>query len=182
MFNSRSKKDIGSVYSFLPHCSEFSVVLLLDCLPIKAREPSYNSWEESWNHPFSKSVGAFRCRMVRRHQAGLKTIPAKWRMNFLVEVNGHLAQWDRLGSTIMYATSDVRVRQICTEGFLDCNHRPGWRVSPDGIDFHVSVTKTSIQVGGFRLWFDLERAGLHQVDLPKIRYARLVSIQICEGK
>lgn len=71
-----------------------------------------------------------------------------------------LAQWDRLVSTIMYATSDVRARQLCTEGFLDCSHRPGWRISPNGIDFHVFVTKTSIQVAGIRLSFDLESTKL----------------------
>lgn len=45
--------------------------------------------------------------------------------------------------------------------------------TPDGINDHVSVTKTNLQDGGHRLWFDLARDGLHQVYLPKTRYARM---------
>lgn len=40
--------------------------------------------------------------------------------------------------------------------------------SGDGISGYVSVTKASLQIGGHRLWFDLERDGLRQVYLAKI--------------
>lgn len=38
------------------------------------------------------------------------------------------------------------------------------------INTQVSATKDSLEAGGHRLWFDLERDGLRQVYLRKTRY------------
>lgn len=45
--------------------------------------------------------------------------------------------------------------------------------SPDGIKGHVFVTKTKLQVGGYRQWVELERDGIRQVYLAKARDARM---------
>lgn len=75
-------------------------------------------------------------------------------------MNGYLAQWDKVSSIAMYGANAVT--EITG---------PTWEFTPDGSNDHVSVTKTNLQVGGHRLWFDLARDGLHQVYLTKTRYA-----------
>lgn len=42
--------------------------------------------------------------------------------------------------------------------------------SHHGINGHVSVTKSSLHIGGYQLWFDLETHGLFQVYLHNIHY------------
>lgn len=77
-------------------------------------------------------------RMMARHLARLK-------QELLDEpscrVNGHLAQWRKLGCIVTYA---MITRHGWAEGFQEWSQRPGQRVSSGGINDHVSVTRRKI--------------------------------------
>lgn len=113
------------VIMFYPECMRFSYLWTLKVLKfshfvdrtaathITRKSWLWNMFSHRWTDnetgcTWLRSI-ITRCRPLR-YLAGLKRRLLKGRMNFLVKVNGHLAQWDRLG-------------------FLDWNQRPTRKVT-----------------------------------------------------
>lgn len=78
---------------------------------------------------------SFPVRGVARHRTGLKTRSVKSR-----RVKGHRAELCRLVSIAIYAVSAVIILHPGVE-------QPGRRING-----HVSVTKESVDVGGYQLF------------------------------
>lgn len=83
-------------------------------------------------------------------------------------VHRHVEKWDRLGSLTINVTSAMMTRHQWGGSFINCSQETRWRVPTSTIKGQVS--KESLQVGGYRQLFDIDKDGLRQVYLNKIRY------------